>query len=526
MKRAIVLAAMCLACMVGRAWSADAVCEQIFDGKTLDGWDGNPDVWSVQDGAITGKTTAEKPIKGNTFLIWRKGDVGDFELKLEYKLIGGNSGIQYRSFEVPNEKWVVGGYQADFEAGDNFSGILYGERYRGILANRGQKTVIKEGGKVEVAGSVGDSAQIQSKIKKEDWNTYEITAKGFHFVHKINGVVTSEATDEDSARRERGIIALQVHAGPPMQVQFRNICLKRLDAQKSESTTAAAKKKVVFIAGKPSHGFADHEHNAGCLLLAKLLEKAMPNFETKVYLSGWPDDPKVLDGADAVVMFSDGGGGHMAIPHLEQLDSLAKKGVGIACLHYAVEVPKGDAGNRFLDWIGGYFESDWSVNPFWTPSFEKIPDHPVSRGVKPFKAEDEWYYHMRFRKDMEGVTPILSALPPADTLKRPDGPHENNPHVRAAVLERKEPQHVAWVAERKDGGRGFGFTGGHPHWNWGKPDFRKVVLNGIVWVAKGEVPANGVTTAVTMEDLDKNLDPKGGNRKVDREEIRKKYGVE
>src|SRR6187431_1923422 len=137
--------------------------EPIFDGKSLEGWDGNPDFWSVQDGTITGMTTAEKPTKGNTFIIWRKGEVGDFELKFEYKIIGGNSGVQYRSFEVPNEKWVVGGYQADFEAGDRFSGINYGERFRGILADRGQKTVIGDDHKPKVVGSVGDSNELQKQ---------------------------------------------------------------------------------------------------------------------------------------------------------------------------------------------------------------------------------------------------------------------------------------------------------------------------------------------------------------------------
>jgi hypothetical protein len=512
----------------GPAWSADAESDwiTIFDGKTLDGWDGNPDFWRVEDGAITGQTTAEKPTVGNTFLIWRKGDVGDFELKCEYKLIGGNSGIQYRSFELPDKKWVVGGYQADIEAGDNFSGILYGEHFRGMLAKRGERVLIKEGGKPDVVGRVGDSAEIQAKIKKEDWNEYHITAKGYHFIQRINGVVTCEATDEDSQRRDRGILALQVHQGPPMKVQFRNIRLKNLDAPKSDSAAAPAKKKVVFVAGRPSHGFADHEHNAGCLLLARLLEQAMPNFETKVCLNGWPEDPNAFDGADAVVMFSDGGGGHMVIPHLEQVDKLAKKGVGVACLHYAVEVPAGEPGNRFLDWIGGYFEANWSVNPFWTAEFNKLPEHPITRGVEPFAANDEWYYHMRFRENMDGVTPILSALPPADTLTRPDGPHSNNPHVRAAVLERKEPQHLAWAAERPDGGRGFGFTGCHPQWNWGIPSFRKVVLNAIVWIAKCDVPPNGVPdVAVSMEDLEKNLDPKPRPKGFDREAIREKYGV-
>ena len=218
-----------------QAFAEDNRSESLFNGKTLEGWDGNPDFWSVQEGVITGQTTAENPTKGNTFLIYRGGDVSDFELQLEYKIIGGNSGIQYRSFEVENAKWVVGGYQADFEAGKTYSGILYGERFCGILANRGQQTeLVRNDGKfeVKVVGSVGDSASIQSQINNEDWNTYTITAKDFHFVHKINGVVTAECTDNDmKERRESGILALQLHAGPPMKVQFRNIRLKKLSAE-------------------------------------------------------------------------------------------------------------------------------------------------------------------------------------------------------------------------------------------------------------------------------------------------------
>lgn len=204
----------------------------IFDGKTLENWDGNPDFWRVEDEAITGQTTKDKPTKGNTFIIWRGGEAADFELKLEYRLFGGNSGIQYRSFEVPDQKWVVGGNQADFESGDRFSGILYSEKARGILARRGEKTVIGQDGKPKVVGTVGESAEIQSKIKKEDWNEYHIIARGDHFIHKINGVVTVEVTDEDiegpKRRAANGIVALQLHQGPPMKVQFRNIRLKRL----------------------------------------------------------------------------------------------------------------------------------------------------------------------------------------------------------------------------------------------------------------------------------------------------------
>lgn len=510
----------------------EAGFQSIFDGKTLDGWDGNPDFWRVEDGSITGQTTTEKPTKGNTFLIWRKGEVGDFELKVQYRIIGVNSGIQYRSFEVPNEKWVVGGYQADFEAGDRFSGICYGERFRGILADRGQKTVIGDDHKPKVVGSVGDSAELQKHIKKEDWNEYHVTAKGFNFVHRINGHVTCEVTDEDKAqRRATGILALQLHAGPPMKVQFRNIRLKVLGDKspatnsKSASGSSASgsqRKKVVFLAGGKSHGYGAHDHLSGCMLLAKSLNISGLPIEADVYHYGWPQDSKVFEGADCVVMYGDGGGGHMVNPHLAEMDAMAKKGVGIVCLHYGVEVPKGPSGDKFLDWIGGYFETNWSVNPHWTGKFSKFPDHPITRGVKPFEINDEWYYHMRFREGMQGVTPILTDLPPQETLSRPDGTHSGNPAVRAAIA-KGEPQHVAWAAERPDGGRGFGFTGGHVHWNWADPNFRKLVLNAIAWCAKVDVPANGVSDQPkTLADLEANQD-ETPPANFDREAIRKKY---
>ncbi len=208
---------------------ADDGFVSIFDGKTLENWDGNPKFWRVEEGTITGQTTKENPTKGNTFIVWRGGTTGDFELQLQYRIVNGNSGVQYRSFEVPDQKWVIGGYQADFEAGKTYSGILYGERFRGILAKRGDKTVIGDDHKPKVVGKVGDTNEIQSKIKVEDWNDYHIIAKGFHFIHKINGVTTIECTDEDQKqRRDSGVLALQLHAGPPMLVQFRNIRIKEL----------------------------------------------------------------------------------------------------------------------------------------------------------------------------------------------------------------------------------------------------------------------------------------------------------
>ncbi|HJQ81638.1 MAG TPA: ThuA domain-containing protein, partial [Lacipirellulaceae bacterium] len=252
------------------------------------------------------------------------------------------------------------------------------------------------------------------------------------------------------------------------------------------------KRKVLFLAGAPSHGYGAHDHWAGCKLLAKSLNDSGLAIEAEVHRYGWPEDSKIFGGVDCIVIYADGGGGHIVNRHLDEMDALTKKGVGLVCLHYAVEVPKGRVGEKFLEWIGGYFETDWSVNPHWTAKYSKLPDHPITRGVAPFEINDEWYYHMRFRKGMQGVTPILTDLPPADSLARPDGSHSGNPQVRAAIA-RGEPQHMAWAVEREDGGRGFGFTGGHVHWNWADPNFRKLVLNAIAWCAKVEVPPHGVS---------------------------------
>jgi type 1 glutamine amidotransferase len=192
--------------------------------------------------------------------------------------------------------------------------------------------------------------------------------------------------------------------------------------------------------------------------------------------------------------------------HLPELDALMKKGVGLVCLHYGVEVPKGPSGEALLEWTGGYFEPYWSVNPHWSAQYSNLPAHPIARGVKPFETNDEWYYHMRFRPSMDGVTPILTALPPAQTLSRPDGPHSGNPAVREEI-KNGVPQHMAWARERPDGGRGFGCTGGHNHWNWGNNEFRKLVLNAIVWTAKVDVPEGGVQSKpLTVEDLMANQD--------------------
>ena len=205
---------------------------------------------------------------------------------------------------------------------------------------------------------------------------------------------------------------------------------------------APAKKKILFIAGNPSHGYAQHEHNAGCTLLANCLNESGLPVEAVVAKNGWPKDPSMFDGVSAVVMYCDGGEGHVAMKHLDELEELAKKGVGIGCIHYGVEVPKGPAGNDFVNWIGGYFETDWSVNPEWKADFKELPRHEVTRGVKPFTIFDEWYFHMRFPENMKGVTPILTAVPPSSTMSRKDGPHEGNPTVRDEVARGFSANHV------------------------------------------------------------------------------------
>ena len=224
--QAIALALISLVPFVSTAAEGDGF-KSLFDGKSLAGWEGNEKFWSVKDGAITGQTTAENPTKGNTFLIWKGGQVGDFELRLKFRIVGGNSGVQYRSTDLGN--YVVGGYQSDIEAGEKYIGILYEEKGRGILAQRGDKVEITADGKKNVVGKTGDAAEIAASVKKEDWNDLVIIAKGNHLVQKLNGHTTVDVTDNQSEKaKASGILALQLHAGPPMLIQFKDIQLKEL----------------------------------------------------------------------------------------------------------------------------------------------------------------------------------------------------------------------------------------------------------------------------------------------------------
>ncbi len=259
---------------------------------------------------------------------------------------------------------------------------------------------------------------------------------------------------------------------------------------------------------------ANTSSTPACKLVAKCLSEC-PGVEP-VYLEkdlapgeGWPKDESVFDGAKTMVFFMDGGGGHPMIQgdRLETMQKLMDKGVGLVCIHYAVEVPKGKPGDKFLDWLGGYYESGFSTNPHWNAEIKSLPDHPITRGVAPFSIRDEWYFNIRFRPEMKGITPIVVAKPDDETRKgvssSPRGPYQ---HIVDAS---GRDEVLGWAVERPDGGRGFGFTGAHFHKNWGDPNFRKLVLNAIVWTAKQEVPSNGIECSVSDEELKKNLDKKG-----------------
>lgn len=471
----------------------------LFDGKSLDGWKGDSRFWRVDDGAIVGETTASNPTQGNTFLYWAGGTPENFELKVQFKLRNHNSGVQYRSFVVEGTDYALGGYQADIAESLQWMGAAYGERFKGVLASRGEIAVIADSGQGrEVVGSVGDSSEILSHIDMKGWNEYHIIANGPHVVQKINGVITAQFTDKGADRLKKGVIGLQLHAGPPMEVRFKNIRLREL--------ADCDLKKILFLAGTKSHGYASHEHRAGSRLLARSLNESGANvFAQVVTEAQWPADWMDFDKPAAVVMYCDGYKGHMAKRHQDELQALVDQGVGVACLHFGVEVAPEELGKEFLEWIGGYFEIGWSVNPHWDAEFTQFPEHPISNGVQPFKIRDEWYYHMRFQPEMENVTSILSALPPISTLtsRAGDKNRGSNPAVMAEV-EAGKPQTVAWAYERAKGGRGFGFTGGHFHRNWKDDNFRKVVLNAITWVANADVPEGGIPSR-TPTDIDMEL---------------------
>ena len=459
--------------------------------------------WSVEDGAITATSTDAHPCKQNQFLVWQLGEVDNFEFKLKFKIAGSknaNSGIQIRS-EIKEDGHAVG-YQADLDLAGNWLGALYDEHTgRKVLAKRGQKTIIAADGTRDTQ-QVSDPATLKSKVNLDGWNEYHITANGPHITLRINGEITAEVIDHESAHQDaQGKLALQLHSGPAMKVQFKDIELKRtpmIDGQK----------KIVLIAGPPSHGSGDHEFNAGIKLLTKRLQKIDGVIATSTHDNGWPKDPTVFDNANAIVIYSDGGGHHPIVPHLSEVDKLMSRGVGLMCMHYGVEVEKGEVGEYFKKWIGGYYESGWSINPHWLLRDTTLAKgFQGTNGIEPFSVTDEWYYNMRWRDDTTGLIRILEARPDDEarsgSTSWPRGPKE---HI---VKNAGRMETVMWAIEREDGGRGVGFTGGHFHKNWANDQQRNLILNTILWMAGAEVPEKGVQSEpVNEEEINANLDQK------------------
>jgi len=286
--------------------------------------------------------------------------------------------------------------------------------------------------------------------------------------------------------RKSLLLALLFFAGtttPAQEKKERD--LYDYDAQKAAKDV----KRIVFVADTEPHGpRGNHEFLAAAIYLAKTLNATYPNVHAVVHTK--PKWPKDLDHADVVIVLLN----HGATACNPAVEKAVARGAGFMAIHYGVEVDKGKQGDLYKKAMGGYFETFWSVNPWWTPDFKEIPKHETTRGVKPFSVNDEWYYHMRFVEDMKGVTPILSAVAPEKTLQGADkaaSPRGGNPAVWDAVKAGK-PQVMAWAYDRPDGGRGFGFTGLHKHDNLGNDDFRTLLLNAAAWVSKLDVPANGV----------------------------------
>jgi len=262
-------------------------------------------------------------------------------------------------------------------------------------------------------------------------------------------------------------------------------------------TTDPALTKIVIIAGSKSHGPGDHEYFAGCAILMDML-KQTPGVFPVMARDGWPKNEAILKGAKSIVLYMDGRGGHPVNKKLNVLKPLMDQGVGWVNLHYAVDYTK-ETGATVIDWMGGFYDAEISINPHWMANFSTLPDHPISRGVKPFEIKDEWYFNMHWRADPAGLTNILTATPPDEVRGTPDAKsHPGRPEV------------TAWAYERPNKGRGFGFTGGHTHKNWANDDFRRLVVNAILWSAKVDVPKDGAPCVLAPGAIDLHLDDKRG----------------
>ena len=263
-------------------------------------------------------------------------------------------------------------------------------------------------------------------------------------------------------------------------------------------------KRILLVAGAKSHGPGDHEFFAGCAILMDLLKQTPGVFPIMVR-GGWPKNEKLLDTADTLVFYMDGRAGHPVVKEnrMNQIQKQLDRGAGWVNMHYAVDyLPQ--HGERVLSWMGGYYDARVSINPHWDAAIRSLPKHAITRGVKPFTINDEWYYNMRWTgggtdvTDAKGVTPILQAVPPDATRRTEDAKRYPG---RLETL--------AWAYETPGASRGFGFTGGHRHANWADENFRRTVVNAILWSAKVDIPEGGAKVDFNPADLNKNLDRKG-----------------
>ncbi len=269
--------------------------------------------------------------------------------------------------------------------------------------------------------------------------------------------------------------------------------------------TASAKKKVLFLAGKPSHSNGEHEFRAGCILLANALNESHADIEAKVHFYGWPKDESIFDGVDACIIYADAGGKFG--DKYAFLDKKVKEGMGIMFMHYGVHPPKQIGKQYFTDWIGAYMTNEISVNPHWIADIVPEKSHPIARGMKDnFTAYDEFYFNMQIptKTQCDCYHPVATAIPTPEKIVKyinmwsPKG---------AKCFGTKQALMWCRAPEADKGGRGIGFVGGHYHRNWAIDEFRKLVLNAIVWVARAEVPAEGILSKpVTQEMLNENLD--------------------
>jgi type 1 glutamine amidotransferase len=265
-----------------------------------------------------------------------------------------------------------------------------------------------------------------------------------------------------------------------------------IEAQPTDANAA----KIVLIAGDsgPEHPFAEHDHFGGCALLMRMLQQT-PGVAPVMVQHGWPTDPQTLKNARTVVFYMDGGGKQTTIKHADEIQKMIDAGVGIVHLHQVIDYPT-EPGKQAEKWLGAVFDAkSGGARGHWDESFSKFPEHEVTRGVEPFKVNDGWILKLRFVPDMKGITPILRTTQLSPKAK-PDKPITGSENI------------VCWTYDRPDGGRSFVLTGAHPHKNWGVEGFRRLVVNGILWTAKVEVPKTGAPVTLDPEDLMQNLERK------------------